>query len=111
MIERFVDTSGWAELADRTLLFHDSAVAAFDEVWNQGGRLITTNWVIVELTALLTSPLRMPKSQQLQLVGDLRADPSVDVVFVDPTLEYSGLEPLAITPRQGYGRLGGLQLA
>ena len=87
MIERFVDTSGWAELADRTLLFHDSAVAAFDEVWNQGGRLITTNWVIIELTALLTSPLRMPKSQQIQFVGDLRADPSVDVVFVDPLLE------------------------
>jgi hypothetical protein len=27
MIERFVDTSGWAELADRTLLFHPLAVA------------------------------------------------------------------------------------
>ena len=87
MIERFVDTSGWAELADRTLLFHDLAVAAFDDVWNQGGRLITTNWVVVELAALLTSPLRMPKPQQIQLVSDLQADPSVDVVFIDPMLE------------------------
>lgn len=36
MIERFVDTSGWAELADRTLLFHAAAVAGFEDVWNQG---------------------------------------------------------------------------
>jgi len=62
-------------------------VAAFDEVWNQGGRLITTNLVLIELTALLTSPLRMPKSQQIQLIADLQADPSVEVVFVDSILE------------------------
>ena len=86
MIERFVDTSGWAELVDRTLLFHSLAVAAFDEVWNQGGRLITTNLIFIELTALLTSPLRMPKTQQIQLMGDLQTDPSVDVVFIDSAL-------------------------
>lgn len=87
MIERFVDTSGWAELADRTLIFHPLAVAAFDEVWNQGGRLITSNLVLIELTALLSSPLRMPKSQQIRLIGDLQADTSVEVVFVDAALE------------------------
>src|SRR5262249_51520741 len=80
MIERFVDTSGWAEFVDRTLLFHRLDVAKFDEVWNQGGRLITTNLVFVELTALLTRPLRMPKSQQVQLIGDLQADPSIEMV-------------------------------
>lgn len=89
MIERFVDTSGWAELADRTLRFHGLAVAAFDEVWNQGGRLITTNLVLIELTALLTSPLRMPKAQQIQLLGDLQADSSVEIVFIDAMLETS----------------------
>jgi uncharacterized protein len=87
MIERFVDTSGWAELADRTLLFHIPAVAAFDKVWNQGGRLITTNLILIELTALLTSPLRMPKARQIRLVRDLQADSSVEIVFVDAMLE------------------------
>jgi predicted nucleic acid-binding protein len=87
MIERFVDTSGWAELVDRTLLFHSLAVVAFDEVWNQGGHLITTNLVLIELTALLTSPLRMPKAQQIQLIGDLQSDPSVEIVFIDRLLE------------------------
>lgn len=87
MIERFVDTSGWAELVDSTLLFHGSAVPAFDEVWKQNGRLITTSLVLIELTALLTSPLRMPKPQQILLVADLQADPSVEVVFIDAQLE------------------------
>jgi predicted nucleic acid-binding protein len=79
-MERFVDTSGWAEWADRTLLFHAQAVTAFDEVWNQGGRFLTTNLILIELTALLTSPLRMSKSQQIQLLDDLRREPSVEIV-------------------------------
>ena len=61
MIERFVDTSGWAEWADQTLLFHARAATLFEEVWNKRGRLITTGFVLLELTALLTRPLRMPK--------------------------------------------------
>lgn len=103
MIERFVDTSGWAELADRTLLFHGLAVAAFDEVWNQGGRLITTNLVLIELTALLTSPLRMPKSKQIQLMGDLQTDPSVEVVFIDSMLETAAWNLWRARPDKEWG--------
>src|SRR5438270_13283827 len=77
VIERFVDTSGWAEWADRSLLFHSQAVACFGEVWSQGGRLVTTSLVLVELTALLTSPLRMAKLLQIQFLDDLRRDPCV----------------------------------
>jgi predicted nucleic acid-binding protein len=87
MIERFVDTSGWAEVADRTLLFHAQAAAACAEVSEQGGRLVTTSLVLAELTALLTSPLRMPKVQQIQLLDDLQADPLIEVVHVDPGLQ------------------------
>jgi predicted nucleic acid-binding protein len=87
MIERFVDTSGWAELVDRTLMFHALAVEKFDQAWNQGGRLITTNLVLIELTALLTSPLRMPKSQQIRLIADLRGDSALEVVFIDSVRE------------------------
>src|SRR5437868_5093899 len=58
MLERFVDTSGWAAWADRREEFHPLAVAAVDEVWKQGGRLVTNTWVLAELTSLLTRPLR-----------------------------------------------------
>ena len=47
MIERFVDTSGWAEWADQTLLFHARAATLFEEVWNKRGRLITTGFVLL----------------------------------------------------------------
>jgi predicted nucleic acid-binding protein len=87
MLERFVDTSGWAAWADRNQLFHAQALAAFGEVWNQGGRLLTTPYILAELTALLTRPLRIPKRQQIQLLDDLRSDPSVEIVPVDAILE------------------------
>jgi len=87
MIERFVDTSGWAEWADRTLPCHAEALARFDEVWDLGGRLISTSYVLLELTALLTSPLRMPRGQQIALFQDLRNDPSIEIVFIDAVLD------------------------
>lgn len=87
MISRFVDTSGWAEFADHSLLYHAPAVTLFEEVWNNGGQLITRNFVLAELTALLTSPLRWPKSQQIQFLDDIRNDASTVIVPIDPVLE------------------------
>jgi uncharacterized protein len=87
MIERFVDTSGWAEWANQTLLSHTQAATLFEKVWNKRGRLIITGLVLLELTALLTRPLRMPKMQQIQLQDALRADPSVEIIPIDASLE------------------------
>ena len=87
MLERFVDTSGWATWADRNQLFHTQAVAAFEEVWDQGGLLATTNAVLAELTALLTRPMRITKAKQISLLRDIRTDPSVEIVFLDAVLE------------------------
>jgi predicted nucleic acid-binding protein len=86
MLNRFVDTSGWAAWADRDELFHPQALVGFDEVWDQNGLLTTTNYVLAELTALLTR-LRMPKNTQVLLFDDLRNDTSVEIVHIDPSLE------------------------
>ena len=83
----FADTSGWAEVVDDTLPFHTRAVSLSDQAVRAGGRLVTTNWVLAEFTALLTSPLRFPKPQQIQLLRNLRADPAVEGVHLDPVLE------------------------
>jgi predicted nucleic acid-binding protein len=87
MIERFVDTGGWAELADRSLPFHAQAKAGVEEVWEQAGRLVTTTFVLAELTALLTSPLRWPKPQQIQYLEDIRQDSSTVVVSLSAAQE------------------------
>ncbi len=51
----FVDTSGWASIADRWQSFHARASALVRPVLTGGRTLVTTNFVLVELTALLTS--------------------------------------------------------
>jgi predicted nucleic acid-binding protein len=89
MLERFVDTSAWAAWADRSEAHHRRAITLFEEVWDQGGRLVTTNFVLIELVALLNRPLRVPRTQQIQLLDDLRGDASVEVVPIDPSLESS----------------------
>src|SRR5262245_36390036 len=89
-MDRFIDTSGWGAWADRHDRFHPLAVQLVDDVWRNGGRLITTNWVLDELTALLTSPIRMSKPQQIQLMSDIRHDPGVVVITIDSTIESNG---------------------
>ena len=51
------------------------------------GRLVTTSSVLAELTALLTSPLRMPKRQQIAYLSTLRSVAWVEVVHIDPALD------------------------
>lgn len=87
MRELFVDTSGWAAWIDSHEQFHPRAVAACDSIWQANGRLVTTNWVLVELTALLTSPLRVTKPRQIELLEDIRADSSVVVIPIDSQME------------------------
>lgn len=86
MPNRFVDTSGWAAWADRAERFHSAAKAALDEVWDQGGKLITTTYVLAELSGLLTR-LRIPKPQQIALLDGIRADASVEIVPADSYLD------------------------
>lgn len=90
MRERFIDTSGWGAWADKREQHHLQAVRAVEEVWRLGGRLVTTNWVLAELTALLTSPLRVSKPHQIQLLLDIRNDPGVEIITVDARLEAAG---------------------
>jgi predicted nucleic acid-binding protein len=74
---------------DRSQPYHVEALAALQGLWDQGGLASTTNWALLELTALLTRPLRVPKPEQIRLLDDLRNDPAVLVVPVDPALETS----------------------
>src|SRR5204862_8054671 len=67
--------------------FHAPSVGALNVSWSSGGRPLTTSHVLAELAALLTSPFRVSKSQQIQLLRAIRADPVIEVVPADPTLD------------------------
>ena len=83
----FADTSGWASLVDRRQSFHVLAAACVQQAHADGKFIVTTNYVLAELTALLTSPLRMPRYQQIQLLADLRGASWVEIVHIDAMLD------------------------
>jgi predicted nucleic acid-binding protein len=87
MAEFFVDTSGWASLFEKSERFHAKAQMETDAALRAGDRLVTTNLVLIELTALLTRPLRIPKPRQIQLLADLRRDDAVAVISLDEGIE------------------------
>jgi len=88
MNETFADTSGWAAWIDRGELHHALSTAVVDRIWDEGQFLVTTNWVLAELTGLLTR-FRMPKPQQIETLHRLRTDPSIVVVSIALDLETS----------------------
>ena len=83
----FADTSGWASLVDRRQTFHALAALLVQQACDDGKTIVTTNYVLAELTALLTSPLRMPRHQQIQYLTDIRTASWVEVVLIDSTLD------------------------
>ena len=62
----FADTSGWASLADRNQSFHALAASLVRHVSQTNQAVVTTSYVLIELTALLISPLRIARQQQIQ---------------------------------------------
>ena len=52
-----------------------------------GTRVATTNYVLNEVSALLTSPLRVPRPQQIAILDSIRNASWVEVVHVDPVLD------------------------
>src|SRR5438128_1218240 len=90
MAELFADSSGWACWVDASQHLHTLAVLAVDVAFLNGDRIITTNWVLAELGALLSSPLRMPKPKQIAFIKNLRVTTWVEIVAVDSALEAAG---------------------
>ncbi len=87
MPDLFVDTSGWGHLVDPTQPCHSEAAAVYRQARQQGRKIITTNYVIVELVALLTNPLRIPRPAILAFVESLKVSPYVQVIHIDPVLD------------------------
>jgi predicted nucleic acid-binding protein len=87
MAEIFADTSGWGNLVDPTQPFHRLAAKLYRAARRQGQKLITTNYILAELVALLTSPLRIPRPALVAFIDGLKTSPYVEVVHVDAALD------------------------
>ena len=87
MPDLFVDTSGWASMADRTQPFNSRALRLYRVARIQGRRIVTTNYVLAELVALLTSPIRMPRPSVVNFIEGVKVSRFVEIVHVDPPLD------------------------
>lgn len=87
MAEVFADTSGWASFFVRTESRHTTAAAYMRQWHAEGVKIVTTNYILAELSALLTSPLRVPRSQQVTTIDTIKSASWVEVVHIDQTLD------------------------
>jgi predicted nucleic acid-binding protein len=62
MTKLFIDTSGWANIIDISQPYHHQAAKIYQDYRSQKYKIITTNYIICELVALLSSPLRIPRN-------------------------------------------------
>jgi uncharacterized protein len=87
MTDVFVDTAGWGHLVDSTQAQHVQAATLYRTGRQQGRKFITTNYILTELVALLTSPLRIPRPAIIGFINSLKTSPYVEIVHIDATLD------------------------
>ena len=83
----FIDTSGWANLFVSTESYHQQAKQWFEAARRQNLEMITTNYIVIELVALLNSPLRVPRSQLFKYVDAVRNAPYISLIHIDAAID------------------------
>lgn len=95
MSELFIDTSGWAAFLVRSEPFHLEARFLLNQHRRNGQSVVTTNYVFAELIALLTSPMRVARSEQVRIVETLRASNWIKVIHIDAAQDEAAWRLLA----------------
>jgi predicted nucleic acid-binding protein len=90
----FVDTSGWAYLVDRHDPLHSSVNAIYQQAFVQHRLLVTTNYIIAELVALLSSRSRIPRQQIFTFVDALKFAPHVEIIHIEKAVDAEAWELL-----------------
>lgn len=86
MGEIFVDTSGWLCHFDASQPQHLAAKALIGACLARHQRLVTTNYVLVELIALFTSRRRISRSHMISCVEAIRSGPMIETIQIDASL-------------------------
>lgn len=83
----FIDTSGWASIIVPTEQHHAIATQHFRQAILTQQPILTSNYIITELVALLQSPLRLPRSAIFAQVDIIRSNPLVQQIHLTPELD------------------------
>ena len=98
MSDIFVDTSGWGNLVDISQPYHQIAANIYRNATKQKRKLITTNYIVSELVALLSSPLNIPRPKIIAFIQSLKASSQIKIIHVD--LKIDNLAWDLLTQRQ-----------
>ncbi|GEM_PF-3500636 len=79
----FADTSGWGNLVDPTQSFYSMTAEIYRTARKQSQKIVTTNYVVGELIALMTSPLHIPRQKTIAFVESLKTSPYVEVIHIE----------------------------
>jgi uncharacterized protein len=79
----FIDTAGWASLFIANEPYHLQAAQYLQTARQQQQTLLTSNYIITELVALLHSPLRRPRPQIVEIVDTIKTTPYVKIIHID----------------------------
>lgn len=93
----FVDTSGIIAVLNRRDENHQPAVSAWSSLVGSNEDLVTTNYVLLETTAVLARHLGLPAVRALH--DQIR--PAVEVSWVDPALHELGVAVTLAANRRG----------
>src|SRR5438874_11839920 len=95
MPDIFVDTGGWFCFLGKSEARHAAATTFIGVCLAQHGRLVTTNYVMAELVALLTTRRIMTRPQFHPVLQGLRSSPYLTIIHIDPGLDQSAWDLLA----------------
>jgi predicted nucleic acid-binding protein len=95
MSDLFVDTSGWGNLVDANQPFHALTTRLYRAARSQPRKIITTNYILGELVALLSSPLRIPRPKIIALIQGIRTSTSVEIIHIDALTDAQAWDLLA----------------
>ena len=92
MSDLFIDTAGLASLFIPTETYHIQAADHFRQAQHSQKRMITTNYIVAELVALLGSRQRMTRPKLFQYIDSIRLAPYVDVIHIDAATDATAWE-------------------
>jgi predicted nucleic acid-binding protein len=94
----FVDTSGWAYYLDRQDPLFPRVAALVRSAVTQKRHLVTTNYIIAELVALLSNRYHLPRQQVIKAINALKIDEAVEIVHVDQSTDSEAWGLLEVRP-------------
>jgi predicted nucleic acid-binding protein len=85
----FIDTAGWASFFIASETHHSQAVQHLQTAHRQQQPLITSNYIIAELIALLHSPLRTPRPQIFKIIDTIKTSSYIQTIHIDAETDLS----------------------